>query len=133
MDIKQLTTQLSVGDLQMSPLAQSVFAPRGEIDSFRFGLEQAKNDTKNYIIMNEDGIERKTYYQDDQSNLAEARSLLKAFGDDQQESIKNKIANMRVLDDISARVHHIDSEMDSVLPRSSNDLKKSKIRPIATG
>jgi hypothetical protein len=61
-----LNAQLSVGDLEMSPIGQSPFGPKNDIDSFRLAMfEEAKNEMKNFIITNEDGIERRTYYQDD--------------------------------------------------------------------
>ena len=53
--------------------------------------------------MNEDGIEKKTYYQDDQSNFAEARSLLKALDRviGEEDTSKNRIKTNRILDGIS--------------------------------
>jgi hypothetical protein len=58
--------------------------------------------------------------------------LLKAFGDDV--SVRNKIANMRVLDGISARVHNIDTERESMIPdaRSHDEQKKMLVRPFGS-
>lgn len=53
--------------------------------------------------MNEDCIEKKTNYPDDQSNFAEARSLLKALDRviGEEDTSKNRIKTNRILDGIS--------------------------------
>ena len=51
-------------------------------DSFGEGPKYIKNLPKYFNVLNEDDIEKKTFYQDDQSNMAEARSLLKALDRD---------------------------------------------------
>ena len=59
---------------------------------------------KYFNILNEDGIEKRTFYQDDQSNIAEARSLLKALDradDEDHARRKSKLTTMRVLDTLS--------------------------------
>ncbi len=60
--------------------------------------------------MREDGIEKKTFYQDDQSNMAETRSLLKALDRDiNDEDSKKNIKNMRILEGISTLIKSSDS------------------------
>ena len=110
---KFLKNQFTVKDSQASPKEQADsptienktnFLMTGALEQDSFG--EGHKDTKlpkYFNVFNEDGIEKKTYYQDDQSNFAEARSLLKALdrapGDD--DTSKNRIKTNRILDGIS--------------------------------
>lgn len=81
-----------------------------EQDSFGEGPKDIKL-PKYFNVLNEDGIEKRTYYQDDQSNFAEARSLLKALDRvvGEEDNSKNIIKTYRILDGISTQIKNSES------------------------
>jgi hypothetical protein len=105
--------QLSVGDSQISPGPVDSFTPLKQgADSFGEGKDQLP---KYFNILNEEGIEKKTYYQDDQSNLAEARDLLKELDRDVSSPDRRPDrGSSRVLDTILMTNKQSDYEMDSI-------------------
>ena len=97
---------LSVGDLEMSPTYQD--GPNFIVkDDDLFGEPKDQQLPKYFNGLNDDCIEKKTFYQDDQSNIAEARSLLKALDPadiDQALVPKSKLTTMPILDGLSTYI-----------------------------
>lgn len=96
---------LSVGDLEMSPSAND--GPNFIVKDGEFFGDHKDQLPKYFNVLNEDGIEKKTFYQDEISNIAEARSLLKALdrGDDFEHGRqKSMLGNTPILDGLSSSI-----------------------------
>ena len=104
-----------------------------QIDAPNFNQGEIFNETRDnqlpvyFNILNEEGIEKKTFYQDDQSNIAEARSLLKALdrGDDEELGHKkSKLGTVRILDGLS--------DIPSAIPSDKNNkiFGTKQVKPV---